>query len=152
VLVPIKPFDFQEVLFFNQKPCRTLLINTVHVYSKPLINVNRGLWEDLLNDLNAISTTVGTDLKVIVNCEIAEIDKNDGAHDGTIAQGALTNLYNEVRHILQRPHSDHIAGWYIADEPRVSLPPDRYSYTSQQVQLIYNLNPASNFLKFAEKP
>lgn len=114
-------------------------INIIQSYGFPLNSRsdwdNINLWRTFLADLNIISNELGQHYRVLVNTQITTLDRDDddlgGGPDGIVEPAALTRLSADVATILNDVNADHIAGWYVADEPRNASP---FSYTPNQVQ------------------
>ena len=70
-------------------------------------------WTDYLNDISSISDN----LKTLADCNFHYIDTN---HDGLISEEELNAFVNVFDNFLNQPNTDHILGWYIADEPKVN--------------------------------
>jgi hypothetical protein len=83
-------------------------INTVHSYRHYI--GNSSFLNDYLNDLSIVSDS----LKTLADCRFSRIDTND---DGLISVEELNVFLSVFDLVLIDPNSDHIAGWYIADEP-----------------------------------
>ncbi|MGB5849855.1 MAG: T9SS type A sorting domain-containing protein [Ignavibacteriaceae bacterium] len=83
-------------------------INTVHSYRHYI--GNSSFLNDYLSDINIVSDS----LKTLADCRFVRIDLDD---DGILSQEEINTFLTFFDIVLNDPNADHIAGWYIADEP-----------------------------------
>jgi len=83
-------------------------INTLHSYHNYIGS------SSFLNDYLSDISTVSDSLKTLADCRFIHVDLND---DGIISVDELNTFLTFFEIVLNDPNADHIAGWYIADEP-----------------------------------
>jgi hypothetical protein len=82
-------------------------------------------WNDYLNDISIISDS----LKTLVYCRFEYVDSNN---DSLISQAELDDFINLFEAFLNSPNTDHVLGWYIADEPSA------HEFDPVEVGKVYN--------------
>ena len=97
-------------------------INTLHVYGHYIDDTD--FWMTYLEDLSTISDS----LKTLADCQFVYVDTNN---DTLISQDELNSFISLFETFLAAPNSDHIAGWYIADEPT------SHEYEPAELEKIY---------------
>jgi hypothetical protein len=65
---------------------------------------------EYLNDISSISDSI----KILADCNFFHVDTNNDSLISEDELKAFTTLFDAF---LNSPNSDHILGWYIADEP-----------------------------------
>ena len=86
-------------------------INSLQVYGHYISDST--FWSDYLSDISSVSDS----LKALADCNFHYINTN---HDSLISGDELSTFVNEFENFLNQPNTDHILGWYIADEPKVN--------------------------------
>jgi hypothetical protein len=100
-----------------------IAINSLHTYGHYI--GDSVFWAEYLNDISSLSDS----LKTLVNCRFIHVDTDD---DSLISQDELTAFSTLFDAFLKSPNSDHILGWYIADEPSAQ------EFDPVEVEKIYN--------------
>lgn len=98
-------------------------INSLHTYSHYI--GDSLFWTNYLSDISSISDS----LKTLADCRFEWIDTND---DSLISQNELNDFIFVFETFLFSPNTDHILGWYIADEPSA------HEFDSVEVEKIYD--------------
>lgn len=98
-------------------------INSLHAYGHYIDDSI--FWMNYLSDISSISDS----LKSLGDCRFDWIDKN---YDGVISQNELDDFIFVFETFLSSPNTDHILGWYIADEPSA------HDFDSVEVEKIYS--------------
>jgi hypothetical protein len=98
-------------------------INSLHAYGHYI--GDSLFWINYLSDISSISDS----LKTLGDCRFDWIDKNN---DGVISQNELDDFILVFENFLSFPNTDHILGWYIADEPSA------HDFDSVEVEKIYS--------------
>jgi hypothetical protein len=98
-------------------------INTVHSYHTYI--GSSSFLNDYLTDLSIVSDS----LKTLADCRFIHIDL-DG--DGILSQDEINTFITFFDTVLNDPNADHIAGWYIADEPTSN------NFDPVELEKIYN--------------
>jgi hypothetical protein len=83
-------------------------INTVHSYHNYI--GSSSFLIDYLSDISIVSDS----LKTLADCRFIHVDLDN---DGILSQQELNSFLTFFEIVLNNPNADHIAGWYIADEP-----------------------------------
>ena len=100
-----------------------IAINSLHTYGHYI--GDSGFWADYLNDISMISDS----LKTLGDCRFVHVDTDD---DSLISQDELNAFSTLFDAFLNSPNSDHILGWYIADEPSAQ------GFDPDELEKIYN--------------
>ncbi len=98
-------------------------INSLHTYGHYI--GNSLFWTNYLSDVSSVSDS----LKTLGDCRFEWIDTNN---DSMISQNELDDFILVFESFLSSPNTDHILGWYIADEPSA------HEFDSLEVEKIYS--------------
>ncbi|HLG31885.1 MAG TPA: T9SS type A sorting domain-containing protein [Ignavibacteriaceae bacterium] len=98
-------------------------INSLHTYGHYI--ADSIFWSAYLNDISLTSDS----LKTIADCRFEYVDTNDDSLISQVELDAFTNLFETF---ITSPNTDHILGWYIADEPSAN------EFEPIEVAKIYN--------------
>lgn len=116
--------EFREDLqkMYNGTSNNSIAINTVQAYGYYIADLE--FWETCLSDISSVSDS----LKCLGDCQFYYVDANN---DSMISQSEIDTLKAVFENFLSLPNTDHIAGWYIADEPSA------HEYDPAEVAKIY---------------
>ncbi|MFC2119437.1 T9SS type A sorting domain-containing protein [Bacteroidota bacterium] len=98
-------------------------INTLHSYRNYI--GNSSFLNDYLSDVSLVSDS----LKTLADCQFIRIDLDN---DGILSQEEINTFLTFFEIVLNDPNADHIAGWYIADEPTSN------NFDPVELEKIYN--------------
>ncbi len=98
-------------------------INSMHTYGHYIGDST--FWTNYLSDVSTISDS----LKTLADCRFEWIDINN---DSLISQNELDEFISVFSNFVNSPNTEHILGWYIADEPSA------HDYDSVEVNKIYS--------------
>ena len=98
-------------------------INSLHTYSHYI--GDSLFWTNYLSDISSVSDSI----KTLADCRFEYIDTDN---DSLISQSELNAFIDLFEAFLNTPNTDHVLGWYIADEPSA------HEFDSVEVEKIYN--------------
>ena len=98
-------------------------INSLHTYGHYISD--NTFWTNYLSDISIISDS----LKTLADCRFEWIDSNS---DSVISQNELNEFISVFEAFQSFPNTDHVLGWYIADEPSAR------EFDSVEVNKIYS--------------
>ncbi len=99
-----------------------LAINSMHTYGHYI--GDSLFWMEYLNDISSISDSI----KVLADCNFPYVDTDN---DSLISEDELKAFTTLLDDFINSPNSDHILGWYIADEPSA------HEYDPAELEKIY---------------